>query len=273
MVFVIHYILLRFGKLIYLTQARWAPSKKMKLQNNFFLEQLQRRSIILGDRVYSSSDLSNLIEHESNFRPVLAQLRAVSNQKIAVYHQHLHLECADRYNEYDLLSRWQQIENLDTPFPNKWVDFLHDQAAHRRWLHIKKQFTEQPNLEELLQDVANNVEGMQRGDLISANYWDCLHLHPFYDEMVTRVALLFTDLTWGQMEFLTTYAWWDEHGVLFLFWPFILCVLRPVLSAHLLVAVYKPGVFIEFLGKAVDVARDLIFNASSRSVSWPIYER
>jgi hypothetical protein len=230
-------------------------------QNKITFE--QKLSIILDDRKYSPTEWITFSAHEAKFRPILEDLLKEANKKIAVLHAKTSVN-TDRFDERSMLSCWQEGRDLSTQnnlFFNWPVARINNQSAYARFNCIKEKFTTQPDLSRIRLEITENAGKIHESLLISKSIWGRLHTHDFYDEMGSRFTTLFTNLNLADLEFLVSYVQWDEHGVLFLFWKYIYCKLGYILSSQLIIAVYKPGAFIEFLNKAVIQARSLIHSS------------
>jgi len=87
--------------------------------------------------------------------------------------------------------------------------------------------------------------------LISKQYWGKIETHGFYDEMISRFAQLFSNLSITELSFFSYFISMDESGVLFLFQKFFYACLKCKLASQLIVALYKPGTFIAFFDRVV----------------------
>ena len=222
----------------------------------------QKLSIILDDRKYSPTEWISFSAHEAKFRPVLDKLLEEANKKIAVLHAKTSVSIS-RFDEKSMLSCGQEGRDLSTQdnlFFNRSVARIDHQSAYARFNCLKEKFTTQPDLGRIRLEINENAGKIHESLLISKTIWGRLDTYDFYDEMASRFSTLFTDLNLADLQFLVSYVQWDEHGVLFLFWKYIYCKLGYILSSQLIIAVYKPGSFIEFLNKAVIKARSLIHN-------------
>jgi len=104
------------------------------------------------------------------------------------------------------------------------------------------------NLQEVMVSSSNMIDERV---FTGIRYWDSMQNYNDYRTAVINFSTLFIGLQGSDLNFLMDYTNWDETGALFLFLKFLIPKLGPFLSARLILPLYKPGAFIDFLEAAI----------------------
>jgi hypothetical protein len=192
--------------------------------------------------------VSNYIFHSTRFSEILPELIKESNQKIASRHLKATFVETGGLCDYDPLLRWRNLEvnrlfGLFSASDNR--------VALSKFNQLEEKFTEKPDIVGLKNEILNESTDVRKSLLISKQYWGKIETHGFYDEMITRFAKLFANLSMTELSFISYFISMDESGALFLFHKFIYTCLKCKLASQLIVALYKPGAFIAFFDKVV----------------------
>lgn len=208
----------------------------------------------LGDDASFSEKLYLFKDHNTKMSVVLDEILEKSNQKIASRNLKRMLCDAENIIEEDCMIRWRKKEvwRIKKILDDRY-DLKDSNIAFDMFNNIQQKFDVKINLKEIKESILNNSDDVKTSFKISKMYWGNIENHEFFKEMVLRVAKIFVHVSSVELSFLFNYIQVDEHGVLFLFQKVIYACLKCKLASQLIVALYKPGAFIMFFSKVLDI--------------------